>query len=42
MILSGILNELREDVERSAIAAKLTVIDRQEAGEWSALVAQKL
>jgi len=37
MILSGILNELREDVERSAIAAKLIVIDRQESGEWSAL-----
>ena len=41
MILSGILNELSDDVERSAGEAKLNIIEWQNAGEWSALVAQR-
>jgi ribosomal protein L11 methyltransferase len=40
MILSGILSELAGDVERSLIASSLEVIERREAGEWSALVAR--
>jgi len=42
MILSGILNELSGDVERAATEADLKVIDRQNAGEWSALVARRM
>ena len=41
MILSGILSELAGDVERSLVASGLEVIERREAGEWSALVARK-
>jgi ribosomal protein L11 methyltransferase len=41
MILSGILGELAEDVERSLAASGLEVIERREAGEWSALVARR-
>lgn len=41
MILSGILNELAGDVESALIAFGLAVIERREAGEWSALVAQR-
>jgi ribosomal protein L11 methyltransferase len=40
MILSGILSELAGDVERSLVASGLEVIERREAGEWSALVAR--
>jgi ribosomal protein L11 methyltransferase len=39
MILSGILNELRGDVERAAAEADFKIIERQDAGEWSALAA---
>ena len=42
MILSGILNELSGDVERAATEANLKIIERQNAGEWSALVAQRM
>ena len=41
MILSGILTTLRADVERAIVESGLTVIDRREAGEWAALVAQR-
>ena len=41
IILSGILNELSDDVERSARAVALKVIERQTSGEWSALVARR-
>jgi ribosomal protein L11 methyltransferase len=41
MILSGILGELAGDVERSLVASGLEVIERREAGEWSALVARR-
>ncbi|MGA9771063.1 MAG: 50S ribosomal protein L11 methyltransferase [Blastocatellia bacterium] len=41
MILSGILTTFREDVERAIIESGMTVIEQCEAGEWSALVAQK-
>ena len=41
MILSGILNELSGDVERSVREAGLRIIERQNAGEWSALVARQ-
>ena len=41
LILSGILNELAEDVERSLIASGLTVTERREAGEWCALLARR-
>ena len=40
MILSGILNELIDDVERAAGEAELKVIERKKAGEWSAVVAR--
>ena len=39
MILSGILNELGDDVERSALEAGFEITERQKAGEWSAIVA---
>jgi ribosomal protein L11 methyltransferase len=41
MILSGILNELGDDVERSAAEAGLEITERQEAGEWTAVVARR-
>jgi ribosomal protein L11 methyltransferase len=41
LILSGILNELSDEVERSAGEAELMIIERQNAGDWSALVAQR-
>jgi ribosomal protein L11 methyltransferase len=41
MILSGILSELAQDVERSLAAAGLTVNEQREAGEWSALIARR-
>ena len=41
MILSGILTTLRADVERAIVEAGMTVIERREAGEWTALVAQE-
>jgi ribosomal protein L11 methyltransferase len=41
MILSGILTTLRADVERAVVEAGLTIIERREAGEWTALAAQK-
>ena len=41
MILSGILRELVEDVERSLVASTLIVTERREAGEWCAVVARR-
>jgi ribosomal protein L11 methyltransferase len=41
MILSGILSELAEDVERALVASGFVVTERREQGEWSALVAQR-
>jgi ribosomal protein L11 methyltransferase len=41
MILSGILTELREDVEQCLIQAGLKTIEHSEAGEWSLLVARR-
>jgi len=41
MILSGILRELVEDVERSLVASTLIVSERREAGEWCAVVARR-
>ena len=41
MILSGILNELADDVECSLAASGLTVSERREAGEWCALMARR-
>lgn len=41
LILSGILSVLREDVERHLRQAGLNVIESDEAGEWSMLVAQR-
>jgi ribosomal protein L11 methyltransferase len=41
MILSGILNELAADVERALVASGFAITERHEAGEWSALVAQR-
>lgn len=41
MILSGILSELAADVERALVASGFAVTERREAGEWSALVAQR-
>jgi ribosomal protein L11 methyltransferase len=40
MILSGILSELAEDVERALVPSGFEVIERHEADEWSALVAR--
>jgi len=42
IIVSGILNELSNDVERSAREAELEIIERQHSGEWTALVARRL
>lgn len=41
MILSGILTTLAEDVERAIIEAGMTIIERREAGEWTALTARR-
>ena len=41
MILSGILSELSDDVEQSARGAELKVVERQNSGEWTALVARR-
>jgi ribosomal protein L11 methyltransferase len=41
MILSGILTTLRPDVEARAAEAGLKVVERREAGEWSALVVRR-
>jgi ribosomal protein L11 methyltransferase len=39
LILSGILTELSTDVEHSVQPALLSIVERCEAGEWSAIVA---
>lgn len=41
VILSGILTQLREDVETRIRESGLAVYERHEAGEWSALVARR-
>lgn len=41
MILSGILTALRPEVEDRAEGAGLKIVERNEAGEWSALVARR-
>jgi ribosomal protein L11 methyltransferase len=41
MILSGILSELADDVERALLASGFEVIERRDAGEWSALIARR-
>jgi ribosomal protein L11 methyltransferase len=41
MILSGILSELAEDVERALLASGFAVIERHESGEWCAMVARR-
>jgi len=41
MILSGILTEMRQGVEQRVMEAGLAIIERREAGEWSALVARR-
>lgn len=41
MILSGILSELAEDVQRSLVASGFTVTERHQAGEWCALIARR-
>jgi ribosomal protein L11 methyltransferase len=41
-VLSGILIEFYSGVERSAWQAGLEILDRSEAGEWCALIAQKI
>ena len=41
MILSGILNELNDDVEQTLREEGLTIVERRTEGEWSALVAQR-
>jgi ribosomal protein L11 methyltransferase len=41
MILSGILNELSDDVERAAAGAGFEITERQRAGECSAIVARR-
>jgi ribosomal protein L11 methyltransferase len=41
MILSGILTTLRPEVEARAAGAGLEIVERNEAGEWSALVARR-
>jgi len=41
MILSGILSELAEDVERALLASGFAVIERRVSGEWSAMVARR-
>ena len=41
MILSGILCELADDVERALAEAGFKVTERREAGEWCAMVATR-
>ncbi len=41
MVMSGILTALRADVERAVVETGMTIIERREAGEWTALVAQR-
>ena len=41
MILSGILTTLREDVEQALASHGIVIIERREAGEWIALVAER-
>jgi ribosomal protein L11 methyltransferase len=41
MILSGILSELAEDVERALLAYGFAVIERRVSGEWCAMVARR-
>jgi ribosomal protein L11 methylase PrmA len=41
MILSGILSELADDVDRALLASGFKVIERREAGEWCALIARR-
>jgi ribosomal protein L11 methyltransferase len=41
MILSGILTSLAEDVQRAITDRGLVIIERREAGEWTALVAKR-
>lgn len=41
VILSGILTTLEADVETAATRAGLTIVERRQLGEWSALVARK-
>jgi ribosomal protein L11 methyltransferase len=41
MILSGILSELAEDVERALVASGFEVTERHESGEWCALIARR-
>jgi len=41
MILSGILCERADDVQRSLRASGLEVSERRDAGEWSALIARR-
>ena len=40
MILSGILNVLRADVEKCLEDRRFKIVERREAGEWSAVVAR--
>ena len=41
MILSGILNDLREGVEMSAHQDGCEIVERRQAGDWSALVLRR-
>lgn len=41
VVLSGILTTLEADVETAAARTGLTIVERRQLGEWSALVAQK-
>jgi ribosomal protein L11 methylase PrmA len=41
MILSGILTTLAEDVERAIVETGMMIIERREAGEWTALTARR-
>ena len=41
VILSGILTTLEADVESTATRAGLTIVERRQLGEWSALVARR-
>jgi len=41
MILSGILSELAEDVERALLAYGFSVIERRVSGEWCAMVSRR-
>ena len=41
ILLSGILTTLRDDVEQAAKGAGLVILEHEEAGEWSLVVARK-